>query len=263
MIQDKIALIGHGAIAAYVAQSLADAITCCIARPGRADAARTTLGPLTIIETTDALPKSITLAIDCAGHNGLRTHGPAILKRGIDLISVSNGAMADAALVTDLEEAAKTGDATLRLLSGAIGGMDALAAAQIGGLESVTYTGRKPPAGWTGTPAETVLNLADLTEPAVHFEGSAREAALAYPKNANVAATVALAGIGMEGTRVKLIADPTMTANRHEIEAVGRFGRFRFEIEGNSLPTNPKSSALTAMSIVHAVHARSMAVGLG
>jgi aspartate dehydrogenase len=102
--------------------------------------------------------------------------------------------------------------------------------------------------GWAGAPAAEAFDLSALTAPAVHFEGTAREAALRYPKNANVAAAVALAGLGFEETRARLVADPGAVGNMHEIEAEGAFGRFRFEITGASLPDNPRSSALAAMS---------------
>jgi aspartate dehydrogenase len=128
-----------------------------------------------------------------------------------------------------------------------------LSSASIGELNHVTYRGRKPPQGWRGSPAETKLDLDALSEAAVHFSGSARNAALEYPKNANVAASVALAGIGFDDTIVELIADPGVERNVHEIVAEGDFGRFEFRIEGKSMPDNPRSSAITAMSVVREI----------
>ena len=138
-------------------------------------------------------------------------------------------------------------------MSGAIGGLDALSAGSVGTLSQVTYRGRKPPQGWRGSPAQAKLDLDALSEPAVHFSGSARVAALEYPKNANVAASVALAGIGFDKTQVELIADPGIARNMHEVVAEGDFGRLEFRIEGDSLPDNPRSSAITAMSVVREI----------
>ncbi len=262
----SIVLIGHGAIASEVLRHLrvepGVRVACGLCRPGREAVAGDVFGDVPVISDLADLPDGVTLAVDCAGHPGLRAHGAALLDRGIDILTVSNGALADAALAIALEQAAEAGGAALRLLPGAIGAIDVLSAASVGGLESVLYTGRKPPAGWRGSAAEDVLELDTLEAATVHFEGTARAAALAYPKNANVAATVALAGIGMDRTQVRLIADPTRMANRHEIEATGAFGRFEFAIEGNALPDNPASSALTAMSVVRAVRARVERVGV-
>ena len=167
---------------------------------------------------------------------------------------MSLGALADPQLHDDLAAAALRGGARLHLASGAIGALDALQAARVGRLETVTYVGRKPPRGWKGSPAEERLDLDALIRgQQVHFTGTAREAALRYPKNANVAAAVALAGCGFDATEVQLIADAEASENIHEIEAVGEFGRLHFRISGNALPDNPRSSALAAMSVVSKV----------
>jgi aspartate dehydrogenase len=240
----QVAVIGAGAIGAWVIEGLR----------------RDGLGPVAVIVRSAAvadvpvarsvagLPAGVTHLVDCAGHSGLSAHGPEALAAGIDVVTLSLGALADAGLAAALAEAAEAGGSRLHLASGAIGALDALRAGAAGGLSSVRYTGTKPPVGWAGSPAAEVLDLSALTAPAVHFDGTAREAALRYPKNANVAAAVALAGLGFDETRARLVADPDAPGNMHEIEAEGAFGRFRFEITGAALPGNPRSSALAAMS---------------
>ena len=250
----KIGIIGDGAIGRYARDKLiADGheLTALIVRPARI-AERSAAYPGTdCVASAADLPDTVEHMIDCAGHAALAEHGPGILGRGIDLTTVSIGALADPDLYDQLEAAARAGGAKLYLASGAIGALDCLRAARMGGLDSVTYVGRKPPQGWKGSPAEQKLDLDTMSgKPKVHFEGTARQAAIDYPKNANVAASVAIAGAGFDDTRVKLIADPGVSENVHEIEAVGDFGRFSFEIRGNALPDNPKSSALAAMSVV-------------
>ncbi len=245
----RIAIIGTGAIASYVQAALAatpHTIMAFLVRPERVSEA-----PERYVGSVTLLPDALDLVIDCAGHGALRDHGSAILERGLDLVSVSVGALADTALSDELEAAAEQGNARLYLASGAIGALDCLQAARVGKLEGVTYVGRKPPKSWKGSPAETVTNLDTLQSGAVtHFHGSARDAALRYPANANVAAAVALAGIGFDSTEVRLVADADILENIHEIQAHGDFGAFQFRISGRSLPDNPRSSALAAMSVV-------------
>jgi aspartate dehydrogenase len=253
-----IAIIGCGAIGEAVAGALADyehiEIGVAIVEPGMESRARDVFGDdVEIAHKIEDVSTRVVLAADCAGHPALRQHGEAILSRGIDLVSVSSGALADAELCDRLVLAAQRGGTQLRMVSGAIGALDALSAASVGNLTNVTYRGRKPPKGWRGSPAESKLDLDALSRATVHFSGSARNAALEYPKNANVAASVALAGIGLDDTTVELIADPAAEHNTHEIVAEGDFGRFEFRIEGKSLPDNPRSSAITAMSVVREI----------
>ena len=253
-----IVIIGCGAVGEAVAAYLAEyedvVIGAAIINPGSEPRARDLFGQdVEIAYSVDDLATQVDLAADCAGHPALRQHGEAILSRGINLVTVSSGALADAGLYDRLAAAAQQGGSQLRVVSGAIGALDALSAAGIGSLAKVTYRGRKPPQGWRGSPAEAKLDLDGLSEATVHFSGSARNAALEYPKNANVAASVALAGIGFDDTLVELIADPDVERNIHEIVAEGDFGRYEFRIEGRSLPGNPRSSALTAMSVVREI----------
>lgn len=242
----QLGIIGLGAIGSYVAEALGAA-----GLPVRAAIVRRPADThLPQVHNVAGLPEGITHLVDCAGHSGLAAHGPDALAAGIDVVSLSLGALADATLERRLAAAADHGGGRLILASGAIGGLDALRAARIGGLERVRYVGRKPPLGWAGSPAEDSLDLATLSVAKTHFEGSAREAALRYPKNANVAAAVALSGLGLDETHVSLIADPAAAGNTHRIEAEGAFGSLTFEITGNALPGNPRSSALAAMSAV-------------
>lgn len=242
----RIAIIGKGAIAGFVSEQIGDMedVTL-VSRVLRQDQ------PGAVTDVAD-LP-AVDLLIDCAGHEGLAAHGARALALGINVLTLSLGALADDTLRNSLTQAAIRGGATLHLASGAIGALDALRAARVCGLTQVTYTGRKPPEGWRGSPAEDLLNLNAVNEPTSHFQGTARDAALRYPKNANVAAAVALAGVGFDATQVTLIADPQAAGNIHEISMEGAFGSAHFQITGNSLPDNPRSSALAAMSAVAAI----------
>ena len=256
----KVAIIGSGAIGSFVRDRLAALGVVEVAQIVRAGKEDSAASPPKVSDLA-ALTIKPDLVIDCGGHTALADFGPKALAMGIDMLTVSLGALADAALATRLEAAAKEGGARLHLASGAIGGLDALRSAAAGALTSVTYTGRKPPHGWRGSSAEAKTDLDRLSAPFTHFSGSARDAALAYPKNANVAAAVALAGVGMDRTRVDLIADPDVSENIHEVTATGDFGRFTFRIAGQGLLENPKSSALAAMSVVSAVAEMQKAVG--
>jgi aspartate dehydrogenase len=225
-----------------------------LVRPGRTAEMGKHFPDLAIVESLDALRAlSPDIVVEAAGQGAVTAYGEALLLAGIDLIVVSVGALAEPGLFERLQAAAREGCARIVLPAGAVGGIDALSAMRLGGLRDLRYRGIKPPLAWRGSPAESQVDLDRLDRRTVLFEGSARAAALAFPQNANVAATIALAGLGFDATRVELVADPAARHNLHEIEAEGVTGKLHLRIEGLASSSNPKTSALTALSVARAL----------
>jgi aspartate dehydrogenase len=254
-----IGVIGYGGIAQDVVAALrsreADGdIVGVLARPGRGDKARAALPGIDILESLDdLLARKPSIVAELARQQAVAQYGETVLRSGIDFLVISIGALAEPALLQKLKTAAQAGGARLLLPAGAIGGVDAIAAMRIGGLQSVRYRSVKPPAAWRGSPAEQVADLDKLTRRTVLYKGTAGEAALRFPQNANVAATVALAGLGFDATEVELVADPDAPGNVHEIEVEGAAGNFAIRLQGKPSRTNPKTSALTAFSVARAL----------
>ncbi len=264
----SVGLIGCGGIAQDALAALRNEspppqvkIVGALARPGRSQIARDKLSGIEIVEALDQLlalgPK---LVAEVAGQQAVGQYGETVLRSGVDLLVISVGALADAGLFERLKSAARGSGSRILLPAGAVGGIDAIAAMRMGGLEHVRYRSRKPPLAWRGTPAEKVVDLGALAKPAVLYRGSAREAALLYPQNANVAATIALAGVGFERTEVELLADPAAPGNVHEIEVEGAAGRVAIELAGKPSRTNPKTSALAALSVARAIRNEQAAI---
>ncbi|MBF22620.1 MAG: aspartate dehydrogenase [Pusillimonas sp.] len=265
MTVERIALVGFGAIGRAVFDLIADdnrleidqiVVPAELVQPIKEELAQRPNAASVTVSDHVSYDDRPDLIVECAGHSAIETHVLPGLKAGIPCMVVSIGALSAPGLPEQLEAAAQAGDTQVHLLSGAIGGIDALAAARVAGLDEVTYVGRKPPLGWLGTPAEEKLDLHNLKEKAIFFEGSARDAARLFPKNANVAATLSLAGIGLDKTKVKLYADPTVSENIHYYEAQGAFGFMGVTLKGKPLASNPKTSALTVYSVVRALKNR-------
>ncbi|WP_395023801.1 aspartate dehydrogenase [Comamonas odontotermitis] len=258
----QIALIGCGAIGTALLELVKDdaglQVAALVVPADGAEAARAVAQRLASgAQVTQAVPAAgIDLVVEAAGHAAIEQHVLPALRRGVPCIVASVGALSAAGLPEQLEAAAREGRTQVQLIAGAIGGIDALAAARIGGLSTVRYTGRKPPHAWKGTPAEQGRDLDALTAETVIFEGTAREAAAQFPKNANVAATVSLAGLGLDRTTVRLIADPAVRENLHQVEAAGAFGSFELTMRNQPLAANPKTSALTVFSAVRALRGK-------
>jgi aspartate dehydrogenase len=255
----SVGLIGYGGIARDVVAALRQAgggikISAALCRPGQAARACAALSSIDIVESLDdLLARRPSIVAEVAGQQAVAQHGPAILRRGCDLLVISVGALAEPGLLESLKAAARDGNSRVLLPAGAIGGIDAIASMRVGGLDRVRYRSRKPPAAWRGSPAEKVADLDKMASRTVLYRGTAGEAALLYPQNANVAAAVALAGLGFDKTEVELVADPDAPGNVHEIEAEGSAGHFAIQLQGKPSRTNPKTSALAALSVARAL----------
>lgn len=251
----RVALIGAGniarIIASYARSSPSFEIAAVLTRAPDRDAAHWPHDLL--VQTRDAmLDRKPQLVVECASHSAVYEHVVPVLQAGIDIVVASSGAFADPALLARASSVQSC--AQLIIPAGALPGIDGLAAAARDSLAEVRLISTKPPPGWSGTPGAEVAMAA--TQRCVLFRGDAREAARLYPRNANVAATIALAGIGFERTEVTLVAEPAATGNSHRVEARGRFGRFTVDIEGSTSEANPRTSRLTAYSIIRAIETR-------
>jgi aspartate dehydrogenase len=153
----------------------------------------------------------------------------------------------------------------LYLPSGALAGLDGVKSAAAGSIDSVTLTTRKPPAGLRGAPylVREDIDLDSLTEEKVVFEGTAEEAVQGFPRNINVAAALSLAGIGAAKTRVRIVADPKISRNVHEVEVKGEFGRLVSRTENLPSPSNPKTSFLAILSAMATLKAIVSPVRIG
>ena len=248
----KLGLIGYGAIGKHVEAALQagnienlELVAALVKRP-RNDGLLTHEPDRFFAHEFDAVA-------ECAGHDAVRSHGQRVLERGADFLVTSVGAFTDTALFERLLAAAKANGRRLILPSAGIGALDILSSAAVGGLDSVTVTVRKDPSAWKGTVAETLVDLDSLKQPYTVFDGPVREGARLYPQNVNISAAAAIAGIGLDRTRVVIVADPTITTHIVELEAQGAFGRFTFREDVAVSEENRKTGKLVAMAMVKSV----------
>lgn len=255
----RLAFVGWGAIAIRVAELLAERRPAGVEiaavavrdpakpRPGLPETVHLLHAP------EDLAGLGIDMVIEVAGRQAAAEWGEAALRHAGRFVPCSISAFCDDALLARIVETAGRLGGRVLVPSGALGDIGALAAAARLPLSEVTHTVVKPPQAWKGTPAADTLDLDSLTECTAFFSGSAREAATRFPNNANVAAISALAGIGLDRTRIVLVADPAVSRNVHEISASGAFGKLDMRLENEALADNPKSSEMTALSLVRLI----------
>jgi aspartate dehydrogenase len=254
----RLALIGYGAVAQAVLRNLKDKpveVVAVLLRPGwqAKQRAEPPMKLRFLDDVGELLSLKPDLVVECAGQGAVGQYAERVLGAGVDLLTISMGAFADENLYKKAREEAERTGAQIIIPTGAVGALDLLAAVRHDGIDKVVFRSTKPPQAWKGTAAEKAIDLSAVKEATCFFQGDAREAARTYPMNANVAAAVALAGVGFERTVIELAADPAAAGNQNEISAHGPFGRFEIRMLGKAKPEAPRTSISAPLSIVRAI----------
>jgi aspartate dehydrogenase len=259
----RVAIIGGGTIARLFLEHISHGdlgAAEVVAIVGRSNASRgkplaAEFGVAFVTSLVDLLKYKPDVAVEAASHEAVRDYGGALLDNGVAVILLSCGALCDDALRAQLEASAAKGGALLYVPSGGICGLDALKAACIAGVDEVEIAVTKPPAAWRGIAyvEELKIDLARLSGPTTLFEGTAREGVPHFPANVNIAAVLAMAGIGFDRTRLKVVADPALKYNTHFITIKGKTGNISIKLENVPSPENPKTAWLACYSALAAL----------
>jgi len=195
----------------------------------------------------DTLIKASDFIFEATNKSSMPAIAAKALDSGKDILVMSVGGLVDR---PDLLEIAKSKGVNLHLPSGAICGIDGVLAAREAGLDMVQITTTKHPRSLQGSPylIKNNISLDNLEKPKTLFEGSAREAIAGFPSNVNVSITLSFAGIGIDRTKVRIVADPECRKTRHEVVAEGSFGTIKSVTEGITSQNNPRTSYLAILS---------------
>ena len=257
MAETRVAIAGLGAIGRALARRLTDGVPGLVLAGVAArdtEKARGWLEEQGIrcpVLSLPAFPEHADLAVECAPAAILPQICEPMLAAGKTVMVLSAGALLAR---PDLVELARSSGGQIIVPTGALLGLDAVTAAAEGHIHSVRMITRKPPRGLVGAPylVENGIEVESLREVKRVFSGSAREAAIGFPANVNVAAALALAGIGPERTTIEIWADPEVTRNCHSIEVDADSAKFTLSIE-NIPSENPKTGRITALSALAAL----------
>ena len=194
------------------------------------------------------------IIVEAASQEAVRKFAKTIIQRGKDLLIMSIGALAEEDLLHELLDIASKKEVNIYIPSGAIAGIDAIRSVKHL-LESVTISTTKSPKSLSGAPffEKTRIKPESITKKRLIYEGTARDAVKKFPANVNVAAVLSIAGLGMDATKVKIIADPDITVNQHEIIAKGKFGEIKIVVRNTPSPSNPKTSYLAVLSALECI----------
>ncbi len=248
----KIAIIGGGALGATLAVNLKKrlssqyTITGILTRTGAEELTRQ-IGCRACWNLDELLLDDPDYVVEIAGISAVAEYGAKILKRGIDLIVVSVGALANPELYQDLLGAAEESGSILYIASGAIGGFDLMRTFALMGNMEASIENVKAPQNLEDAPYLSGRMLS-RTQPELVFQGTVQEAIAGFPKNVNVAVAADLA-VSAE-TDVLIRSVPGQVLNSHIIRLKSQTAEAEISISSAPDPKNPRSSTFTAWSVI-------------
>jgi aspartate dehydrogenase len=264
----RVAIAGFGAIGKVVAEHLDCGIDgLSLAAVSARDTARATAAMAGFARRVPVVPlarlwEAADIVVECAPAALLRDIAEPGLAAGRTLVVLSCGALLDN---FDLVELARRHTGRILVPTGALLGLDAVQAAAVGEISRVHMITRKPPNGLAGAPylVENGIAVEGLSVAKLVFTGTAREAARGFPANVNVAAALALAGIGPDRTTIEIWADPAVDRNIHRIEVEADAARLSLQVENVPSVENPRTGRLTALSVVALLRKLSSPLAIG
>lgn len=255
-MQERLGIAGTGAIGANVARAVdrgavPEFSLCGIAasRPERLDALNRELTTPVPLMDFDALAENSDWVLEALPPRLFEQLARPVLSRGKTLVVASGAKLL---YHSELIELAQQNGARIKVPSGAMLGLDAVKAAAVGEISSVTIETRKPVAGLISAPyiKRVGLELEGLTEPLLIIEGSVTEVAQEFPANVNVAAALSLAGLGPDRTRIEVWADPTLTRNKHSVRVTSDSSDFVMSIQNRPSDENAATGRITPLSVI-------------
>jgi aspartate dehydrogenase len=204
------------------------------------------------VVTLRELPGHADVIVECAPARVFAEVAGPTVAQGRIFMPLSVGALLDH---LDLVEEARQTGARIIVPTGALIGLDTVRAMAVGEIHEVRLETRKPPAGLQGAPylVENAIDISNLTEAKRVFTGNARAAAKAFPANVNVAAALALAGIGPDLTKVEVWADPAVNRNHQTVTIRSDSGEARMTIANIPSAENPRTGRIVAQSVIAAL----------
>ncbi|MEM1645615.1 MAG: aspartate dehydrogenase [Ignisphaera sp.] len=248
MARPRVGIIGCGAIGSYIAKAIdrklvdVDLVIVFDVDSKRAEELVKKLNnikPRVAKSINEIISEDIDIVVEVASQEAVKRYAVDILRSGKNLIVMSTGALLNEDLLKNIIRVAREKNVKIYIPSGAIGGLDALKASSIIGIEELVLTTTKNP---------KALGLGNVDKPTVIFDGDAEEAVRRFPLNINIAASIALAA--GKKPRVRVVADPNVDENIHTIYAKGSFGEITIVMKNRKLDESPRTSLIAALSVI-------------